>query len=372
MTRETTSFERRTGSSTSWLTICRGNLRGALSLGLRAVGLSVAIAVALTAIFIPLQGGGPIGPIFGFNFLVSLVMFASGTLLFSIVFPAMLRLSRAPAVIVIAYLVSIVGTAALGAWGSLRIADLIWRSFYGPTFADVFQIGLVVCLVMTLGMQAYEGLQQRAAGLELDALRAERAATEARLEALRARTDPHFLFNSLNTVAGLVREDPRAAERALETLSELYRYVLDGTREDRVPLARELAAVDHYLTIEQLRFGDRLRIERDVDGSLGATPVPPLVLQPLVENAVVHGIGRRREGGTIRIAARRDGDDLALVIEDDGIGLGGSSHAGSGTSVEDLAERLALAYGGRAALQRETPSAGGHRVRLRLPLEGKG
>jgi two-component system sensor histidine kinase AlgZ len=213
----------------------------------------------------------------------------------------------------------------------------------------------------------FEGLELRAAQVGLQAEQARREAAEAKLAALQARTNPHFLFNSLNAIAGLVAVDAERAERAIETLSESMRYALESTRTSRVALEREIEAVRHHLELERLRYGERLHATLDLEPGLEALQVPPLCLQPVVENAIVHGIAQHEEGGRLAVSVRREGEQLLLRVDDDGPGPRGSSHAGTGTALEDLRNRLALLYGERASLDVSSGPAGGCRVELRIP-----
>jgi two-component system sensor histidine kinase AlgZ len=215
----------------------------------------------------------------------------------------------------------------------------------------------------------FKGLALRASRVELQAEQARREAAEARLAALQARTNPHFLFNSLNAIAGLVGVDPERAERAIEALSESMRYALESTRTARVPLEREIEAVRDHLELERLRHGERLRASLDLEPGLESLPVPPLCLQPVVENAILHGISRREAGGKLAVCARREGGHLLLRVDDDGPGPRGSAHAGTGTALSDLRDRLALLYGEAATLSVGDGPGGGCRVEIRIPAE---
>jgi two-component system sensor histidine kinase AlgZ len=186
------------------------------------------------------------------------------------------------------------------------------------------------------------------------------------VEALQARIRPHFLFNSMNTVAALVRLDPAAAERTIEDLSELFRAALGqhGSRDGT--LGEELTLVDRYLAIEQLRLGERLRVRRDLDSLPRDVPLPRLLLQPLVENAVRHGIQPLREGGEVILSGRRKGDVLVVVIDNP---LPSSpASAGHGHGLDNVRQRIAHHYGARGKV---TAGPEGDRfvVRLQLPLE---
>src|SRR5262245_57833453 len=150
----------------------------------------------------------------------------------------------------------------------------------------------------------------------------ELAAAGAKLQALRAQLNPHFLFNTLHSLTQLAREDPIATQDALERFGGLMRYVLNAGRDASadVSLEDEIGFVLNYLAVERLRFGDRLRIEANIEPDALELAVPPLLLQPLVENAVRHGLAPRRDGGTIRLSAHVTGTVLAIEIADDGNG----------------------------------------------------
>lgn len=197
---------------------------------------------------------------------------------------------------------------------------------------------------------------------------AREAALEARLRALTARTNPHFLFNSLNAGMSLIATDPERAETHFARLSSLFRYALDGSSRRHVRLDEELDNVRDYLEIESARFGERLRYELHVDEELNGAQVPPMLVQPLVENAVVHGVTARREGGKVCVTARRDEEHFVIRVEDDGVGEGRSRHRGSGTALADLRERLDIVYGAKATLTTGSAGAsGGFVAELRLP-----
>src|SRR6185437_17106039 len=140
------------------------------------------------------------------------------------------------------------------------------------------------------------------------------AVARAQFEALQARIRPHFLFNSMNTVAALVRVDPNAAERTVEDLTELFRAAL-GSDARPSTLRQELALADRYLDIEQLRLGERLRVERDLEDLPAGMEMPSLLLQPLIENAVYHGIQPRQQGGVVRLSGRRVPGGVEIEIE---------------------------------------------------------
>jgi len=220
------------------------------------------------------------------------------------------------------------------------------------------------CLFPSLWCQELRHRTRRAEHL---ALVERKAALEAQLLALQARTDPHFLFNSLNTVASLIAEDPVLAERTLERLADLFRYALDSSRARTVRLERELAMISDYLELQSARFGSRLHTSLRVERGLCDIEVPPLLLQPLVENAIVHGTSQRREG-RVEVSVRRERDELVVEVSDDGPGPGRSSHTGAGTGVASVLERLSLHYAGRGSLRLEPDPRGGCLARLALPI----
>lgn len=189
------------------------------------------------------------------------------------------------------------------------------------------------------------------------------AVTRARFDALQARIRPHFLYNSMNTVAALVRVDPDAAERTVEDLSELFRAAL-GDDAKPSTLGAELGLIDRYLAIEQLRLGARLRVERDVAGLPQDLEMPALLLQPLIENAVYHGIQPRRDGGTLRIAGRRDAARVEIEITNPLPDVAAPKRSGHG--LDNVRRRIAYHYGERASLEAQREE-GMFRVRVCLP-----
>jgi len=189
------------------------------------------------------------------------------------------------------------------------------------------------------------------------------AVARAQFEALQARIRPHFLYNSMNTVAALVRVDPDAAERTVEDLSELFRASL-GAGDKPSTLGAELGLIDRYLAIEQLRLGDRLKVERDLGDLPADMEIPALLLQPLVENAVYHGIQPRRDGGTLRIAAHRVAGSVEIEVANPLPDT--SAPARSGHGLDNVRRRIAYHFGERGALETRNQD-GEFRVLVRLP-----
>ncbi len=173
------------------------------------------------------------------------------------------------------------------------------------------------------------------------------AESEARVEALQARIRPHFLFNSLNTIASLVHDDPRNAERATEDLAELFRGGMRAS-DDLIPLDDELALARKYLAMEERRLGDRLRVVWDMRDLPGEEPVLPMLLQPLLENAVIHGIQPRAEGGSVQVFGRREGGNVVITVTNPLAPAG--SKPGQGMALGNIRSRLVLAYSSLASL----------------------
>ncbi len=173
----------------------------------------------------------------------------------------------------------------------------------------------------------------------------------AQLDVLRMQLQPHFLFNSLNTISNLVHEDPNKAEELIGSLSELLRSCLDSAERREIPLADEIEFVTSYLSLMHARFADRLRYKIDVPAGLRSALVPTMLLQPIVENAVEHGLRPKPGGGTINVRAARDGDRLRIEVSDDGIGIDDQIEEGIGIGA--TRRRLESHYGQRASLSFE-------------------
>lgn len=184
------------------------------------------------------------------------------------------------------------------------------------------------------------------------------------IEALQSKVNPHFLYNALTVIAELVGRAPEDAEEAVYRLTRLYRYMV-SSRAERVPLEKELAIVRDYLELERARFGDRLNVVWDVEASVGSLKVPALLLQPLAENAVNHGVRRNVEGGTVRLAARTEDDALLLSVSDNGPGWY-EGQGGTGFGLRSVRRRLELVYGKHAKLT--VIKNKGVTVELRIPI----
>lgn len=186
---------------------------------------------------------------------------------------------------------------------------------------------------------------------------------EARVEALQARIRPHFLFNSLNTIASLIHDDPAGAERATEDLADLFRGGMRG-HDELIPLEQELDLARKYLAMEERRLGDRLQVDWTVEGLPADEPVLPMLLQPLLENAVTHGIQARSEGGKVQLFGRREGGNLVITVTNPVSPQG--SRPGHGMALGNIRSRLALSYQARASLMTHQDDARFYAV-LTLP-----
>ena len=190
------------------------------------------------------------------------------------------------------------------------------------------------------------------------------AIAEARIQALQARIRPHFLYNSINAVLSLMRAEPRRAERALEDMADLFRVLMADNRT-LAPIGQEVELAKQYLAIEAIRLGDRLRVAWNVERMPGDALVPPLVLQPLLENAVYHGIEPTEAGGEISIDVARVGDRVVIALANPFPGEGRQS-AGNRMAIANIKERLQLHFDDEADMRSET-SGGVYRVTIRLP-----
>jgi LytS/YehU family sensor histidine kinase len=212
---------------------------------------------------------------------------------------------------------------------------------------------------------------ERVRELETRELETRLLAQDAELRMLRTQVDPHFLFNSLNSISALTAIDPAGARHMTLELAAFFRHSLGLSAGRRVTLDTELALVRHFLAIEQVRFGERLRFECEVGMDALSCLLPPMILQPLVENAVKHGIGRMIGPGLVRIEGARVGAILRIVVENDvdpDSGTGKQAGAGTGTGLENVRRRLAAVYGIDAGVCWSNEN-GRFRVALALPAQ---
>ena len=197
----------------------------------------------------------------------------------------------------------------------------------------------------------------------------ERGAAEARLKLLQAQIEPHFLFNTLANLQALIGSDPQRAQAMLGHLDGYLRATLASTRYDQGTLAEEFSLLRGYLEILAIRMGPRLAYTLELPDALAGARLPPMLLQPLVENAIMHGLEPRVDGGKVRVAASAEGRQLILVVEDSGLGFGAAATSGTGVGLRHVKERLAAVYGEAAAAEIAEAPGGGVRITLRLPWQ---
>lgn len=220
-----------------------------------------------------------------------------------------------------------------------------------------------VVLVVLRGMESSRRLrEERLQRAELEAQLA-----QSQLQALRTQIQPHFLFNTLNAISALALAEPLQARKMIARLSELLRFSLEEHHAQLLPLSREMEFVRHYLEIQRVRFRDRLDMLFEVDDEALEAEVPCMILQPLVENALHHGLLAKVSRGSLRILARREGQHLRVSVEDDGLGLPAGGVV-EGVGLGNTRARLERLFGGKASLQMQALAGGGTRVELRVPF----
>ena len=236
-------------------------------------------------------------------------------------------------------------------WAAWRAVGSLLVDYAGAPFA---RVGALV-LFATAVTLAYFDLRARALAP---------AIADARIQALQARIRPHFLYNSINAVIALIRSEPKRAERALEDMADLFRVLMSENRT-LAPISEEVELARQYLAIESLRLGDRLRVCWRIDAMPGDALVPPLVLQPLVENAVYHGIEPSPQGGEVSIDVRREGPQLVMTLENP-VPAGTRSPAGNRMAIANIRERLQLHFDAEASMN-AVVNDGSYRVTIRMP-----
>lgn len=205
---------------------------------------------------------------------------------------------------------------------------------------------------------------------ELQASQLETQLAQAQLQALKTQLQPHFLFNALNAISALVQKDPDAADRMIARLGDLLRQTLQMNGTQEVPLREELGLVEKYIDIQRTRFRERLQVIYSVAPETLDVPVPNLILQPLVENAIRHGISGRASGGVLKIRAARAGEELSIEVADDGCGFPALADAGmpEGVGLSNTRARLSRLYGGADRLSLSNGEEGGAVVRMSIPI----
>ena len=268
--------------------------------------------------------------------------------------------------------------AATAAWTSLLelflqpwLPDFETRSFaatwpvkfWGSLLGAFFLYGIILAITYALDSRA------RAAAQRTDAARLNEQLSYARLNALQRQIEPHFIFNTLNSIAGLVREHKNAAAVSMiVALSDFLRRVASSSSEPKVQLQQEVEFVEKYLQIQEARFAGRLKLELDIPAELREARIPSLMLQPLVENAIKHGIAKRAQGGVVRVKASRSDDMLCLTVCNDGPLLDRDGSAiKDGIGLSNLRTRLSLLYGERCELRLENDGITGVEAFVALP-----
>jgi LytS/YehU family sensor histidine kinase len=239
------------------------------------------------------------------------------------------------------------------------------RFYYG-------QLTSVVLYAFILTIDYVLESRRRIAHQQIEAVRLSEQLSKVQLDALRRQMEPHFMFNSLNAISGLVRDNRNdAAVEMIVALSEFLRRAAEDSNRPQVLLEQEVAHLRQYLQIQQARFAERLQVTLDIPAELLSAQVPSLILQPLVENAIKHGIAKRAQGGTIRVAAESCGGRLHLSVGNDGPGLPADWDAGrTGIGMSNLRTRLQILYGTGFDLSLRNQDSGGVRACVSLPLVG--
>lgn len=330
----------------------------------RAV-LGVLLIVALTALMLALAAAG-----FGSGFWVALaraVLFLVWIGLGGAALLCELRrpIARLPAAvgttIVLGGLSVLVAAVSLAAWVVMSSAflnvDGLLGTAPGGRWLFLGRNVLIGLIIGALALRYFHVAQQWRLNVENQA--------QARVNALQARIRPHFLYNSMNTIAALTRTDPALAEEAVQDLSDLFRAAL-GEKRNLITLKEELEIARIYQRIEQLRLGERLRVRWDVRELPMRTLVPSLTLQPLLENAIGHGIENLPEGGEVRVEGSDDGDEIRITVRNPLPATAPDGRGGHGMALANTRERLALLYGKRADIH-AAREGGEFVVRLRFP-----
>jgi two-component system LytT family sensor kinase len=252
------------------------------------------------------------------------------------------------------------------------ICWLLWREaafFYRPLDSvGAFMVynGILIYALLA-GIFYTSGMFRQYREKELKASQLQMLNKESELKALKAQLNPHFLFNTLNTIFALIDPQSQKAKSTVTDLSELLRYSLAGINQDFVPLEKEIDAAKTYLGIEKARFGDRLQVQYHIDPQAINVRVPPMILQPLAENAVKHGISSSKEKGKIEISARLS-EGLEIIVKNTGkdVSSGSEKQSGNGIGLRNLKQRLQHIYGDRAVFIAGPQASGGYVVRIVL------
>ena len=269
---------------------------------------------------------------------------------------------------------TLVSVSVLGTGIVIAIYPLFFLHEFRTAIRILIVNGVVATIVGTL-LFSYENMRERLAESlrVLEEVRLKEAdlraqAARAELAALQARINPHFLFNTLNVISSLVADDPDGAEEMITLLADLFRYTLRTSGARLVPFQDEVLFVQKYLSIEKARFGERLRTSFEISDGCGDVQVPGLILQPIVENAVLHGIGPKAGGGLVRVRASMRSDDLEIEVSDDGTSRASyDAFFQEGHALTNVRDRIATLYSGGGRIAIAPRPGGGTNVTLRLP-----
>ncbi len=276
---------------------------------------------------------------------------------------------------------AIITLFAGGAFGSVLVIfrNPVFVLYEGRLTLLLVLVDSVIAVIVGFIIYNYERMRQEIersyrelAGNRVREERLRELATRSELKALKAQINPHFLFNALNSISALVTVDPEAARRTLERLASVFRKTLLASEESSVPLKRELELIDAYLDIERARFGDRMRVERSIAPDVGEVEIPPLILQPIVENAVRHGISPSVGGGTVSIDASLTGGFLIVTVRDDGVGVAADDlhdTMSAGYGLRSVRDRLNTRYGSGDWITIKSEPDRGMTVRLTIPID---
>jgi len=264
----------------------------------------------------------------------------------------------------------------LGASAGFLLGTLLADALLGNTSSQYWltqprkAIGFLVLSLVAGTVLTYYFLSRSQLAAERQKLEiARRQADEARLRLLESQLEPHMLFNTLANLRALIGTDPPRATAMLDRMIAYLRATLSASRQGTHPLAAEFERLQDYLELMAVRMGPRLHYTLDLPPELAGLPVPALLLQPLVENSITHGLEPQVAGGSITVQARRDGTQLVLEVSDTGIGPGAATSHGTGFGLTQVRERLATEYGAQAALEFVAEPAGGTRATITFPCK---
>ena len=339
------------------------------------LNLMFAITFTLLAyVFVAKIGPADFPRIFHYNFFLSNVIGFAFWIVLSTLGPMMRFINRQSFWVVTLFYAFlgtgiVTGSMWVFALATGRAGMLKWIGSLEHVFTS-FVVALVISLFMATmwTRRAEELTAQIALAEERERVEAaERAAAEANLRALQAQIEPHFLFNTLANVTSLIHTQPDDAKRMLEDFIAYLRATLAATREARTTLGREFEMMKNFLSILQIRMGDRLQVDINLPNDLKDMTMPPMLLQPLIENAIKHGLEPKVEGGNITLQAKRAGDQLRICVIDSGMGF--ASNPSNGIGLKNVRERIEKLYGNAGSVSIEENQPSGTRVVLTVPCK---